>query len=91
MILRENSRNDHVVSVMVMAPVYCVGYLGQDWSGSEGMLCSSSSLAHSAMCFTVGYSVKPHMSHEAGKEQRCLWTVGERHSARQYPVEGGRL
>lgn len=35
-----------MVSFMVMAIVYCVGYLGQDWSSSECMLCSNPSLAH---------------------------------------------
>lgn len=91
MILRENSRNDHVVSVMAVAPVYCVGYLGHDWSGSEGMLCSYSSLAHSDLCVTARILCKVSlMPHEEEKEQSCLWTAGERHSARQYPVKGGR-
>lgn len=91
MILQENSRNDHMVSFMVMATVYCVGYLGQDWSSSECMLCSYASLPHLTCTSLSGHSVKSLMPHEAGKEQRCLWTAGERHSARQYPVEEGKM
>lgn len=53
MVLQKSPRNDHMVSFMVMATVDCVGYLGQDWSSSECMLCSYSSLAHSDLCFTV--------------------------------------
>lgn len=50
--LQKNPRNDHMVSFMVMAIVYCVGYLGQDWSSSECMLCSNPSLAHNDLCIT---------------------------------------
>lgn len=53
MILQKSPRNDHVVSFMVMATVYCVGYLSQDCSSSECMLCSYSSLAHNDLCFIV--------------------------------------
>lgn len=60
MILQKNPRNDHMVTSMVMAPVYCV-VTCHDWSSSEHMLCSYSSLAHSDLCFTVRMLCKvPH-------------------------------
>lgn len=51
---------NHVLSFMVMATVYCVGYLGHDWPSSECMLCSYSSLAHGDLCTVRMLCKVPH-------------------------------